>query len=89
MLIVPNVAKLATDHWKNENTGYLMIGLGFFLICSIKALINILESYVLNRRSKPENEQLVKQTSWSISNHQLAQLITLVFALSVHNFFSM
>jgi len=88
MLILPTSLGLLAHQWQNYNIGYLLIGLGFFLICSIKELIHLYEQYPLNKQIKTENEQLINSSIISNHDNQLTRLITLVFALGVHYFFS-
>ena len=89
MLILPNSLELAAHLWHDTNMGYLLIGLGFFLICVIEESINLYETYVSNRRGKTEKEQLINSSTESTQDNQLTRLVTLVFALGVHYFFSM
>ncbi len=88
MLILPNSLHLVAHQWHNDNIGYLLIGLGFFLICIIKELINFYELCLSNKEIKTENEQLMNSSTTLNQDHQLTRLITLVFALGVHYFFS-
>jgi hypothetical protein len=89
MLILPNSLDLIAHHWHDINMGYLFIGLGFFLICIIKEVINLYEKYSSNEQLKTEKEQLINESTTSNQDNQLTRLITLVFALGVHYFFSM
>ena len=89
MLILPNSLDLVPHEWHEWNLGYLLVGLGFFLICLVKEVINLYESYLLNKQLKTEKEQLINSGPAATSDSQLTRLITLVFALGVHYFFSM
>jgi hypothetical protein len=89
MLILPNSLDLVAHHWHNINMGYVLIGLGFFLICIIKESIDLYETYLSNQRVKIEQEQLINSPVTLNQDNQLTRLITLVFALGVHFFFSM
>jgi len=89
MLILPNSLDLVAHQWHNINMGYVLIGLGFFLICIIKESIDLYEKYLSNKRVKTEQEQLINSPVISNQDNQLTRLITLVFALGVHFFFSM
>ncbi|CAF0906507.1 unnamed protein product [Adineta ricciae] len=88
MLILPNSLGLAANQWPHMNMGYILVGLGFFLICIIEESIKLYERYSSNKQAKTEKEQLID--SFSLCNHdgQLTRLVTLVFALGVHYFFS-
>lgn len=88
MLILPNSLDLVAHQSHNYNIGYLLIGLGFFLLCIIKDLINFYESHSLNKQIKIENEQLINSSIISNQDNQTTRLITLIFALGVHYFFS-
>lgn len=85
ILILPTCFSLASHQWHEYNYGYLLIGLGFFLICIIKESIQIYERYLLNKSRKSENEQLINSSN---QDNQTIRLITLVLALGVHYFFS-
>jgi len=85
ILVLPISLNLISHQWYDYNYGYLFIALGFFIICLIKESIKVYEQYSLNISYKPENEQLIHSLN---QNHQTTRLITLVFALSVHYFFS-
>lgn len=89
MLILPNSLELVPHQWHPWNIGYLLIGLGFFLICLIKEAISLYESYLFKKQLKTEKEQLINSTPVATNDSQLTRLITLVFALGVHYFFSM
>jgi hypothetical protein len=89
MLILPNSLDLVAHQWHNINMGYVLIGLGFFVICIIKESIDLYEKYLSNERVKTEQEQLINSPVISNQDNQLTRLITLVFALGVHFFFSM
>ena len=86
MLILPNSLELMAHQWDDYKFGYLLIGLGFFLICIIEEIINLYGKYLSNKQFKVENEQLISSSN---QDNQLTRLITLVFALGVHYFFSM
>jgi hypothetical protein len=88
MLILPNSLELVPHQWHKWNIGYLLIGLGFFLICLIKEAISLYESYLVKKQLKTENEQLINSNPAATNESQLTRLITLVFALGVHYFFS-
>jgi len=88
MLILPNSLNLIAHQSHNYNIGYLLIGFGFFLLCIIKDLINLYESYSLSKQIKIENEQLINSSIISNQDNQTTRLITLIFALGVHYFFS-
>ncbi|CAF3410953.1 unnamed protein product [Rotaria sp. Silwood1] len=87
MIIVPNSLELVANQWQIINMGYLLIGLGFFLICIIQELTSLYELYLSNKQLKIEHQQLVNSSTTSHNDNQLARLVTLVFALSTHNFF--
>lgn len=89
MLILPNSLDLAAHYWHETNMGYLLIGLGFFLICIIEQAIDLYEKYGSHRRAPTDKEQLINSPTECHRNNQLTRLITLVFALGVHYFFSM
>ncbi|CAF3414555.1 unnamed protein product [Rotaria sp. Silwood1] len=89
MMIVPNSLELVANQWHTTNTGYLLIGLGFFLICIIQELMNMFESYLSNKSMKIEHQQLIDSSETSNHHNKLARLITLVLALGIHYFFSM
>ena len=89
MLILPNSLDLIAHQWHNINMGYLLIGLGFFLICIVEELTNVYETYVSNKQMKSEIDQLINSSTTSNQDNQITRLITFVFALGVHYFFSM
>jgi hypothetical protein len=89
MLILPNSLDLVSHVWHDANMGYLLVGLGFFLICIIKELTSLYELYLSKKHLETEKEQLVNTSPTPNNDTQLTRLITLVFALSVHYFFSM
>jgi len=84
MLILPNSLELMVHQWDDYKFGYLLIGLGFFLICIIEEIINLYGKYLSNKQFKTEKEQLINLNQ----DNQLTRLITLVFALSIHYFFN-
>ncbi|CAF3410942.1 unnamed protein product [Rotaria sp. Silwood1] len=88
MMIVPNSLELVANQWHTTNTGYLLIGLGFFLICIIQELMNMFESYLSNKSMKIEHQQLIDSSETSNHHNKLARLITLVLALGIHYFFN-
>ena len=88
LLIFPNSLDAVSHDWHNKSTGYILIGLGFFLICIIDESIKLYDLYLSNKRSQTEKEQLLNPSIQSDHNHHLTSLITLVFALGVHYFFS-
>jgi len=88
MLILPNSLELVAYQWYYYNFGYLLIGLGFFLICIIEELIKLYEKYLSNKQFKTENEELINSSILSNQDNQLTRLITLVFALGIHYFFN-
>lgn len=85
LLILPTSLNLLSHQWHDYNYSYVFIALGFFLLCLIKESIKIYEQYALNKSTKSETEQLINSSKY---DNQTTQLITLVFALSVHYFFS-
>ena len=85
MLILPNSLSLIAPQTHHSNLGYVLIGLGFFLICFIEESISLYEQYLSNKQSKTEEHQLIDSPK---QDNQLTRLITLVFALGVHYFFS-
>jgi energy-converting hydrogenase Eha subunit H len=92
-MILPNSLDLVAHQWHHyHHLGYIVVGLGFFLICIIEELIHLYERCLSNRQSKIENEQSKIVNEQSISpchqDNQITRLITLVFALGVHYFFS-
>ena len=89
MLILPNSLGLAVNQWPHMNMGYMLVGLGFFLICIIEESIKLYERYSSNKQAKTEKEQLIDSFSLCDHDGQLTRLVTLVFALGVHYFFSM
>ncbi|CAF0853619.1 unnamed protein product [Rotaria sordida] len=89
MIILPNSLELVAYQWHTINMGYLLIGLGFFLICIIQELTNLFELYLSKRQNKNEQEKLIDSSVTSHHNHQLGRLVTIVFGLGVHYFFSM
>ena len=88
MLILPKSLNLIVHQWNTVNIGYLLIGLGFFLISIIEELINFYELYLINKQINYQNERLINCSTRINRNHQLTRLITLVLALGVHYFFS-
>ncbi|CAF3441517.1 unnamed protein product [Rotaria sp. Silwood2] len=89
MIVLPNSLELVAHQWHIVNMGYLLIGLGFFLICIIQELTNLFELKLLNKQNKIEHEQLIDSSTTPRHDHQLGRLVTLVFALGIHYFFSM
>ena len=88
ILILPNSLHLAAEQWDNGNVGYILIGLGFFLIYLIKICINLYESLSTSRPDKSEEQQLIRRSTSASNETQWTQLITVVFSLGVHYFFS-
>ncbi|CAF3582601.1 unnamed protein product [Rotaria sordida] len=88
MIILPNSLELVAYQWHTINMGYLLIGLGFFLICIIQELTNLFELYLSKRQNKNEQEKLIDSSVTSHHNHQLGRLVTIVFGLGVHYFFN-
>ena len=89
MLILPNSLNIVAHQWHDSNMGYLIIGLGFFLICIIDELIRLYDLYLAKKQVKTEQDQLINSSTPSQQSHHLTRLITLIFALGVHYFFSM
>ncbi|CAF3529553.1 unnamed protein product [Adineta steineri] len=92
MLILPNSIEVAPLYGHHINMGYLLVGLGFFLICIIEESIKLYETYSSKNKSKTEQAHLINSstttTTTSNQDNQVTRLITLVFALGVHYFFS-
>lgn len=85
MLILPTSLGLISEQWHHQNQlGYLMIGLGFFLTCLIEEITRYFERRGSNNAEKNEAEQLIDTSS---NEKQLTHLVALVFALGVHYFF--
>lgn len=89
MIILPNSLELVAHQWHTTNMGYLLIGLGFFLICIIQELINSYEMSLSKRKIGTEEEKIIVISVESCHDNNLTRLITIVFALGVHYFFSM
>ncbi|CAF2834614.1 unnamed protein product [Rotaria sp. Silwood2] len=87
MIVLPNSLELVAHQWHIVNMGYLLIGLGFFLICIIQELTSLYELYSSNEQNNIAHEQLMNDSMTSHHHHQLGRLVTLVFALGTHNFF--
>lgn len=82
MLILPTSLDLVASRWHHENQlGYLILGLGFFLTCFIEEITRYFERH---SSRKTEAEQLIDSPT---NERQLTHLLTLVFALGVHYFF--
>jgi hypothetical protein len=88
MLILPNSLAIVAHQYHTANMGYIIIGLGFFLICVIDELIKMYDLYLSNKQPKTEKEQLINSSTTSNHDSHLTRIITLVFALGVHYFFS-
>ncbi|UJR33274.1 hypothetical protein I4U23_020729 [Adineta vaga] len=88
MLILPNSLELVAHQWHNTNFGYILIGLGFFLICIIQESVNLYETYLSNKNIKDGKEQLIESVAICNHDNRLTRLVTLVFALGVHYLFS-
>lgn len=85
MLILPTSLDLVASRWHHENQlGYLIVGLGFFLTCLIEEITRYFERHTSKNGEKNEVEQLISSPN---NERQLTHLLTLVFALGVHYFF--
>ena len=85
MLILPTSLDLMAGQWHHQNQlGYLIIGLGFFLTCLIEEITRYFERRGAKREERNEAEQLIDSPT---NEKQLTHLVALVFALGVHYFF--
>lgn len=88
IVILPNSLHLSAEQWNDQNVGFILIGLGFFIICLIKECLHLYEFYSISSNEKREEEQLIVRSPSLSKENQLTRLISLVFSLGVHYFFS-
>ena len=87
MLILPKSLQLIAQQWTTVNIGYLLVGLGFFLISIIEELANFYELHLMNKQINYQNERLIDPSIKVNRDHQLTRLNTLVFSFWCSLFF--
>jgi len=89
LLILPNCINLVQDNlgenhfWHHIHLGYVLVGLGFFLICLFKEITRVCSLYLVDSTGKQPQKN---DTVHACEQHD--RIIILVFALGIHYFFN-